>query len=433
MGLGPFPLVSLAEARERAAAARREILDGCNPLQERRAKKAKHVITFQEAASQYVASNEMAWKNEKHRWQWRQTLETFAFPVVGDRPVASVDTAHVMRILEPIWLKKNETASRLRGRIEKVLDWARVRGFREGENPARWKGHLGSLLPRPSKVQKERHYPALPYVEVPAFMRLLREQDGVTALALRFQILTATRSGEVRGASWAEIDLQAGIWSIPAHRMKTGSEHRVPLSEAALEILRGMKPTSAFVFANSRGGQISDMAATMAIRRMHERETEADRKGFIDARTEEIAVPHGFRSSFKDWATETTSFPNEVSEMALAHGVENKVEAAYRRGDLFEKRRGLMEAWAAYLDSCGTPLRGGTGRHRLRCHKSPVTIYTASRLPEPCDHNVTNVSFVTLVTLTPSAMPDISSCRRHEGEAGCAAQSRAFFESQVQP
>ncbi len=348
MGLGTMPPITLAEARGKGDAARRLLIDGKNPLHERRQERASTIL-FRDAASQYIAAHAAGWKNEKHRWQWGHTLETLAFPVIGDLAVSAVNQEHVLKILEPIWLEKNETASRLRGRIESVLDWARVKGFRTGDNPARWKGHLDQLLPRPSKVQEKRHYPALPYAQAPEFMRALREQGGVAAVALRFQILNANRSGEVLGARWQELDLDAGQWTIPASRMKAKSQHVIPLSEAALAILKALTPTSEFVFPNAKGGKLSDTAMVMLVRRMHAHDVAAGRPGFLDPKRGELIVPHGFRSTFKDWAAEATTFPNEVTEMALAHTVGSAVEAAYRRGNLLEKRRELMTAWADYL------------------------------------------------------------------------------------
>ena len=366
LGLGPFPLVSLAEAREKADTARRERLTGKNPLDAGRRKKAEtrrqeqakaaSTITSREAGKKYIATHKAAWKNEKHIWQWEQILESFANPVIGDLPVDEVGTEHILQILEPLWLTNTETASRLRGRLEKILDWARVKGFRQDENPARWKGHLDKLLPKKSRVQKKKHYPALPFAELPAFMLLLRQKKGISALALQFQILNTNRSDEVFGARWQEFDLAAGVWLIPAERMKMEEEHRVPLSPPALDILKAMQAVSDgdYVFPGRRGDKpLSDMALTQLIRRMHADELKAGRKGFLDPKYNEVAVPHGFRSSFKDWAAETADFANEVTEMALAHAIESKVEGAYRRGDLFKKRRNLMQAWADYaLSAC---------------------------------------------------------------------------------
>ncbi len=356
MGLGSYINVSLARAREKAKAARDKRDEGLNPLEARRKEQAERrlkdatMITFRDAAPKYIAAHEAGWKNEKHRWQWSQTLENFAFPVIADLPVAAIETGHILQILEPLWLTKTETASRLRGRLEKILDWARVRGFREGENPARWKGHLDQLLPKKSQVQKKENFPALPFAEVPAFMALLGQKEGISAIALQFQILNANRSGEVFGARWQEFDLDGAVWTIPAERMKMKKEHRVPLSSAAMDILRAMKAASQgeYVFPGRRGEQLSNMSLTTLIRRMHADEEKQGRKGSLDPKLNKVAVPHGFRSSFSDWVSEKTDFSKEVREMALAHAIEDETEAAYRRGDLFQKRRNLMAAWADY-------------------------------------------------------------------------------------
>jgi integrase len=340
MGLGPCDLITLAEARDKAREARRALLDGADPLtakRERRAQarlQAATGVTFKQAAERMMASHGAAWKNPKHRQQWRNTLATYAHPHFGELSVAAVDTGLVLKALEPIWNEKPETAGRVRGRIESVLDWAKARGYREGENPARWRGHLDKLLPNRRKVKRVRNHPAMPYVELPEFMGELRERSSVSARALEFAILTAARTGEVIGARWTEFDLQAAVWTLPATRMKAGKEHRVPLSARAVELLSGLPREGEFVFMGGRVGKpLSNMAMLELMRGM------LPGSGY---------VPHGFRSTFRDWAAETTSYPSEVVEMALAHAIESKVEAAYRRGDLFEKRRRLMEEWAGY-------------------------------------------------------------------------------------
>jgi integrase len=345
MGLGRYPDISLAEARLMAAEARRLKAKGVDPIANREAVRsqerleAARSVTFRYCAESYIAARKKGWKNAKHADQWASTLETYAMPVMADLPVQSIDVGMVHRVLEPIWSSKTETASRVRGRIENVLDWATVREFRTGENPARWKGHLENLFPARSKVQKVEHHPALPYVKMGAFMASLKTQDGLGALALQFTILTATRTGEAIGARWSEIDLDAGVWTIPGSRMKAGRDHRVPLSRAALAILRTRQKSgdkSVFVFpGGTRGKAISNMAMLQTLRRME--------RGDLTV--------HGFRSTFRDWAAEQTAIAREVGEAALAHVVGDKVEAAYRRGDLFEKRRKLMDAWATY---CGT-------------------------------------------------------------------------------
>jgi len=337
MGLGPLDRVSLADARLLARDARRLLAEGKDPINERRAKKSR-APTFREAAAAFIAAHEAAWRNSKHRQQWRNTLNTYAASVIGDLPVDEVRTADVLRVLEPIWRTKVETASRLRGRIEKVLDWAAVQGFRSRENPARWRGHLDSLLPAPSKVKRVQHHAAMPWQEVPGFILKLREQSGVVARALEFAILVAGRSGEIRLATWDEIDLEAGTWVIPESRMKMGREHRVPLPEPALELLRSLPrfEGSACLFPSPRTGRpLSDAALGKVLRDMGQ-----------------TVTAHGFRSSFRDWAAEFTAFPNHVCEQALAHSIGDRVEAAYRRGDLFKKRGKLMDAWGSF---CTTP------------------------------------------------------------------------------
>lgn len=343
MGLGGYPDVTLAGAREAAREARARIRSGVDPIEEARAKRSElkasraAAVTFSDCARKYIKAHAPAWRNEKHAAQWTSTLETYTYPVMGSLLVRDVGVAHVLSVLEPIWPTKPETASRVRGRVEAVLDWAAARTYRDKENPARWKGHLDKLLPRRSKVAKVEHHTALPVVEIGQFMVELRQQEGMGARALEFAILTAGRSGEVRGATWSEINLKTAVWSIPGDRMKAGREHRVPLSEAAVGLLKGL-PTFAdndLVFPAPRGGQVSDMTLTAVLRRMK-----------VDA------VPHGFRSTFRDWAAERTNYPRDVAEMALAHAIGDKVEAAYRRGDLFEKRRRMMADWAAF---CAKP------------------------------------------------------------------------------
>jgi integrase len=348
MGLGPASLITLAEARERAREARRALLDGADPLtakRERRAQarlQAAKGVTFKQAAERMMASHGAAWRNPKHRQQWKNTLSTYVYPHFGELSVAAVDTGLVLKVLELIWTAKPETAGRVRGRIESVLDWAKARGYREGENPARWRGHLDKLLPNRRKVRRVRNDPAMPSAQLPAFMAELRGRSSVSARALEFAILTAARTGEVIGARWPEIDLQAGVWTVPATRMKAGKEHRVPLSARAVELLSALPHEGEFVFMGGRAGKpLSNMAMLELMRGMK------PGPGY---------VPHGFRSTFRDWAAECTSHPSEVVEMALAHAIESKVEAAYRRGDLFEKRRQLLDDWARY---CGAVPRAG--------------------------------------------------------------------------
>ncbi|MFK5598327.1 tyrosine-type recombinase/integrase [Methylobacterium sp. HMF5984] len=340
MGLGSANTFSLAEARDKARDCRKLTAEGLDPIEIRSGRRqdaaveAARAITFRTCAASYIEAHRAGWRNNKHAAQWTATLEAYANPTFGDLPVQAVDTGLVMQALEPIWSAKPETATRVRGRIESVLDWATARSYRRGENPARWKGHLQNLLPKRSKVQRVEHHPALPFAELPAFMRLLERQPGIASKLMAFTILTAARTGEALGVRWCEIDMEAGIWIVPAERMKGGAEHRVPLSAAALAVLvqmRGLNET--FVFPSGRRSKpLSNTVMLMLLRRM--------------GRTD--LTVHGFRSSFRDWASETTHFPSEVVEMALAHTVKSKVERAYRRGDLFEKRRDLMNAWAEF-------------------------------------------------------------------------------------
>ena len=342
MGLGPFRDVTIADARERATAARRLRAAGIDPITERDRMaaaarlEAARAITFKEASQQYIAAHKAGWKNDKHAAQWPSTLERFAYPIIGNLPVGAVDVGLVVKTLQPIWSQKPETAGRLRGRIEAILDWATVRGYRQGENPARWRGHLENLFPRKSKVRRVKHHPALPFADLPKFMAKLAAQPGVSARALRFTILTAARTGEVIDAQKPEVNAEQAIWTVPAKRMKGGREHRVPLAREALALLGNDLEGEGHLFTSikTRKG-LSNMAMLETLRRMGR---------------DDLTV-HGFRSTFRDWASETTNFPNEVIEMALAHVIEDKTEAAYRRGDLFEKRKKLMNAWVKYCMS----------------------------------------------------------------------------------
>ncbi len=339
-GLGGYPSVLPSSAKDRARATLDKIFSGLDPIEEKqrqrsalRAAKAK-AVSFSKVAEQYIAQHEAGWKNPKHAAQWVTTLSTYAFPVIGSVTVASVDTPLVLKVLEPIWTEKTETASRLRGRIEVILDYATAKGLRDGPNPARWKGHLALTLPARRKVAPVQHHAAIPVLEMPAFVKQLRGMDGVSARALEFLTLTAARSGEVRGMTWGEVDLKNKLWTVPASRMKAKREHRVPLSDAAWLILESIKRVNGvnLVFPGTRGGALSDMSLTAVMRRMGVE-----------------AVPHGLRSSFRNWTAEMTSYPNEVAEMALAHTVSSATEAAYRRGDLLEKRRPMMTDWAEFL------------------------------------------------------------------------------------
>jgi integrase len=345
MGLGSLALYGLADARARALDARRKRHDGIDPIEARRAERARKrleaakAVTFKQCAESYIASHKAGWRNEKHKYQWTATLTAFAYPIIGALPVQEVDTSLVLKVLESIWTTKAETASRVRQRIESILDYAKVRGYRDGENPARWRGHLDKLLPARSKVRDVEHLAALPYAALPSFLANLRTREAVAARALEFLILTAGRTGEVIGARWNEIDLPDKIWTVPAARMKAHREHRVPLSPRALAILGEMQKLrngdvdDAYVFPGPKASRpLSNMAFLMLLRRME-----------VDYMT-----VHGFRATFKTWASERTSSQNEIAEAALAHIIGDKVEQAYRRGDLFDKRRKLMDAWATF-------------------------------------------------------------------------------------
>ncbi len=340
IGLGAYPGVTLADARRRALEVRDAVAQGVDPIGQRRAAKMalaaaqSKVVTFDEAARRFIAARSPQWTNAKHAAQWRSTLQKHASPVIGTLGVADVETAHVLQVLEPLWTSKNETASRLRGRLEQVLDWAKGHSFRQGDNPARWRGHLDKLLSDPHK-RVISHHPAVPVEEVYAFYQALRQREGIGARALEFVLFTAARSGEVRGARWSELDLVSKVWTVPAVRMKTKIEHRVPLAPEAVLLLESLPRLegSDLVFFAPRGGQLSDMALTAVMRRMGRKE-----------------VPHGLRSSFRDWAGDHTEFPRELAEAALAHVV-GGVEAAYRRGDALERRRLMMAAWAKFCTS----------------------------------------------------------------------------------
>jgi integrase len=333
LGLGPYPAITLVKARVLAAEHRAAIADGRNPIAER---KMEDVPTFGECAELFIKSMEPQWRNEKHRAQWRATLLTYAKPIAS-KSVSDVNTDDVLRILNPIWQTIPETASRLRGRIERVLDYAKVRGWRSGENPALWRGHLKSILPARTKLSRG-HHAAMPYSEVPALVERLQGLEAISARALEFLILTAARSGEVREAVWSEFDFEKSVWTVPASRMKAGKIHRVPLSARASKIVRELsdRKVSDFVFAGQKPDKpLSNMANTMLMRRMKM----------------DIYTIHGFRSAFRDWAGDETHFPRDIAEQALAHQVGNETERAYRRGDALEKRRELMTAWAEYCQS----------------------------------------------------------------------------------
>ena len=349
MGLGPIHTVSLAEAREAARECRKMIREGLDPISQRRAEKAARklqdaqAMTFRQCAEAYIRSHGAGWRNTKHAAQWGSTLEAHAYSIFGEVSVDAVDTAMIIKAIEPIWATKTETATRVRGRIEAILDWAKASGYRHGENPARWRGHLSNLLPKPNRVRKVKHHAALPYDKMGALMVKLRERGAIAARGLEFLILTAARTGEVVGARWDEIDLAAKVWTIPADRMKSEKEHRTPLSPDALTVLQAMSETrqNDFVFPGNRPqSPLSKMALPRLLESL----------GYDDL------TVHGFRSSFRDWTAENTAYPRDVCEMALAHAVSDKVEAAYRRGDLLAKRQRLMDDWATF---CSLPSARG--------------------------------------------------------------------------
>jgi integrase len=346
MGLGGTVAVGLAEARSKAADARSLLAEGKDPLAKKRDLRASEVVAkarnlaFETLAQQCIASRKSSWRNTKHAAQWTSTLKTYAFPMIGRLSVSEVAVGDVLKVLEPIWTTKTETASRVRQRIETVLDYARARGYRQGDNPARWRGHLAQILPARSRVVRVKHQPALPYAEVPNLVARLRKQEGVAAQALQFLIFTAARSSEVTGASWSEIDLKTATWTVPPTRVKSGRAHRVPLCKQVMDILTALTHRKGIVFQNAKEIGLSSGAF----------------RALLDRMDIEDVVPHGFRSSFRDWAAERTNYPREVAEAALAHVTGDKVEAAYRRSDLFEKRRRLMTEWANF---CSKPVAVG--------------------------------------------------------------------------
>jgi integrase len=354
-GLGPLHTISLAEARDKALQCRKMLLDGIDPVEHKRAQQTERKIaaavamTFDQCAKDYIAIHRHGWKSEKHAEQWASTLNAYASPIFGSLPVSKIDTDLVMKVLLPIWTTRTETASRLRGRIEKVLGWAATSKFRTGDNPARWKGHLENLLPAANKVKSVRNHPSLPFSRMYELLTEIQKQEGAGPAALEFQIYCAARPGEVRFARWSEIDLTAKVWHIPAERMKAEKPHEIPLCRAALELLKKLPKFDdcEFVFTADGKKPISENTANEVIKRMN-----GEAPTWIDPRQGNApAVAHGFRSSFRDWAGETTSFPREVIEHALAHQLKDKAEAAYARGTLFEKRRALMDSWATFCNT----------------------------------------------------------------------------------
>lgn len=356
MGLGGYPEVGLAAARDKAREAKDKIRQGIDPVEERKAARASLIaarnrgLSFADAVDRYLASRLEEFRNDKHKAQWRSSLDSYAKPQIGDMLVQDITVQDVLLTLQPIWASKTETASRLRGRIEAVLSWATVAGHRTGDNPARWGGNLKELLPKPSKVAKSDNQPALSLTDAPTWFAALRAREGMGSRALEFLALTAARSGEVRGAIWDEIDLDNALWVIPASRMKMDREHRVPLPPVAVALLKALPrlQDNPLVFPAARGGQLSDMTLSATMKRMHESEVEAGRKGWLDSRNGRPAVPHGLRSTFRDWAAETGQ-ARDMAEIALAHRVGSDVERAYRRSDMVERRRAMMADWAKFL------------------------------------------------------------------------------------
>lgn len=357
IGLGGFPGVTLSQARDKARETRAKIESGIDPVEERKTVKAALVaaqrrgLTFADAVDKALAAKLDAFKNAKHRQQWENTLATYATPDLGKMLVQDITTQDVLRVLQPLWMEKTETASRLRGRIETVLSWATVAGHRTGDNPARWAGNLKELLPPPSKVATEGNHPALALDDAPRWFAALQAREGFGARALEFAALTASRSQEVRGATWDEIDLDKALWIIPGARMKMGKEHRIPLSARAVAMLEALPrlKDNPLVFPAARGGQLSDMTLSATMKRMHEADIAKGGAGFIDRTSKRPAVPHGLRSTFRDWVAERTSYPGDMAEVALAHKISNAVEASYRRGDMIEKRRRMMTNWADFI------------------------------------------------------------------------------------
>jgi integrase len=351
MGLGSANDFGLQEARQLAQDARKARAAGDDPIEVRKAAKAAAAaararsITFQKTAETFIADQEAGWKNQKHRDQWSNTLKTYAYPLIGSASVAAIDVDMMLKVLKPIWTTKTTTASRLRGRIERILDWAKVKGYRSGENPARWRGNLQSLLPPASKVSTVEHHPALPYAEIGGFMQDLAKQEGDAADALFLLVLTATRTTEVIGAKWPEVDLKAKIWTVPGERTKTKKEHRIPLSEPVMALFKkryeGRTSDDAWIFPGRKTRKTRKQKKTSHM-------SNGAMLALLDRMDRDAITSHGFRSTFRDWAGDETHYPNHVVEMALAHAIGDKVEAAYRRGDLFRKRRALMDDWASY-------------------------------------------------------------------------------------
>lgn len=361
MGLGACASLTLAEARDKASEARKLIREGIDPIEAKKATENAEIaarVTFRDEAVAYIEAHRAGWKNAKHTQQWLNTLTTYAFPTIGNKTPAEVSTADVLEILQPVWSVKPETASRVRNRIELILDACKAKGLRDGENPARLRGHLDKLLPRIPKAKRVQHHAALPWSEVPRFMRELRARDGMATRALELAILCASRYGEVANATWREFDLDQNVWTIPGTRMKASPKgHRVPLSPRAVEIIQGLSrgEPDDLLFPSRTGTPLSDSALTAVIDRLHEADIKAKGKGFTDPKSGRVATQHGFRSTFRDWVLEETLFAEGLAELALAHVTKDRAEAAYRRGDALEKRRALMIEWAKFCANSSTP------------------------------------------------------------------------------
>ena len=347
IGLGSYPAISLAMAQTKATEIKELIKKGIDPIAERKLRKVLVEWTFERCAIEFIKLHRNGWKGEKHAQQWENTLKTYAFPLIGNKHVSTISVGDVLSVIEPHWLTKNETMNRVRNRIELILGWAAVRGYREKENPASWRGNLSGTLPRPSRVNKREAHKALPFSEINSFVKKLKQSNGISAKCLHWLILTATRSNEARGALWSEIDMENKSWVIPPERMKGGREHRIPLSQSALRLIQELPRFEGndLLFQGRGDKHLSDMAMTLVMRRLN-----------VDA------VPHGFRSTFVDWAAERTSYPPELREMALAHALGDKTQAAYQRGDLFDRRRSLMNDWATFIDTEPTSAKV----HKLR-------------------------------------------------------------------
>ncbi len=358
IGLGPYPEVSLAEARAKATELRSQIRNGIDPIAYKQVQLEKLHIqklrdrSFRECAEVVIANKARELKNQKHIGQWTTTLETYIFPILGDRVIGSITKVDIAKVLEPIWAEKNETAKRLRGRVETIFDYAKAMEYFEGDNPAEWKGNLEPILGNLKQVS--RPHPSLPYEQIATFIQHLRQKDGISPKALEFAILTACRSGEIFGATWQEIDFENKVWTIPKKRMKAEKEHRVPLSEPAIELLKSIQtdiePQSYIFPAPRTGNMLSDMSLTALIKRMHEQKLKENSLGYIDPKQNRIITTHGFRSTFRDWSADMTDYPREVCEHVLAHKLPDEVEAAYLRGAYLEKRKALMADWAKYCD-----------------------------------------------------------------------------------